>query len=214
MNHNPEDFPTPRDQSDVALDETLARVHAQILDRLESSLDVETLLQTLLASRDHDRPHPGATAESPPTEPRPRHQLLPPSTSSAAVEQVLDQIRAALDLLPAIAEEKTARLLGAAPASIQASGWSLIALVYGLGDRSVTRDEALRLARLALHNLTEARHLAAAHSTHVRGRRSRRRTADLAEDLLTAEALTGELRPAVLRLFDPADDHAPAKTPV
>lgn len=79
----------------------------------------------------------------------------------------------------------------------------------GLLQRSLDRDSADRLARLAVHNATETRQLLAEerHRTVRPGRRGR-------IDAWTATATgirdaVGELRPRIRRLFDGAEDTAP-----
>jgi len=88
----------------------------------------------------------------------------------------------------------------------------LAQLQAGLTERVIDRDTALRLLRLAQHNLIEAVPLLMGESSPRRGTSSNeaRRQLRVAQD--AAEQIN-DLFPQVSRLFDDTGEHAPAPVP-
>ena len=199
---------------DAALDAVLSAVNGSILAALHTALDVDldAGLAALYSRASHSTGtelHWEVNTEGSPV--RGRTGDAVPVVGDGELEAICQVIDGFLLDLEPLADPA-----GGVPAATAMS----VAAVYRLLDelragllrRSVDRDDADRLARLAVHNATETRQLLTdeRHRTGRPGRPGRRGRIDAWTATVTRirDAL-GELRPRIGRLFDDAEDTAP-----
>jgi hypothetical protein len=180
--------PRSRDNDDTWLDTFLDAADEEILDAL-NRLDLDAGLAAIIG-----QPSTEASTSG-------------PSTRAAEICRVLARLISAIT--PRLCYPGQVR---ASTFYLETAAALLAELRNGLTGRVIDRDDALRLLRLAQHNLIEAVPL-------LMGETSRRRSASKSEpkrelDLARhAAEQINDLFPQVSTLFDDTGEHAPAPVP-
>ena len=194
---------------DAELDAVLSAATGNILAALQTAIDLDAGLAAL-----HNGT-PQGTRSGPSGETRTTASSTGGRTGSAFPAGGDGELDAVCQLLGGLLLdlEPLADPAGSVPGAIAGSFAAVYRLLEelrtGLAQRRLDRDTADRLARLAVHNATETRHLLSEerHRTVRAGRRGRI-DAWIATAAGTRDAV-GALRPRIRRLFDDAEDTAP-----
>lgn len=192
---------------DAALDAVLSAATGNILAALQTTLDLDAGLEALYRGAQGRRSGSSGETRTAASSTGERTGGAFPAGGDGELDAVCQLVGGfLLDLEPLA--DPGGSVPGAIAGSFAAVYRLLAELRTGLVQRSLDRDSADRLARLAVHNATETRQLLA--EERHRMRRERRGRIDTWMATTTGISVAvGVLRPRIRRLFDDAEDTAP-----